>query len=113
MTSQSRFSDNIVTGDYRRVSDGIVMSTEHKHPYYELSVVLSGRLEIRGSSDFIKTDAPCVIFHFPGNSSYLFTANTTLSMSRVVPNLTATASRWSVVISASASVSSGSWYIST
>lgn len=67
MTSQSRFSDNIVTGDYRRVSDGIVMSSEHKHPYYELSVVLSGRLEIRGSSDFIKTDAPCVIFHFPGS----------------------------------------------
>ena len=52
-------------GDYNRVTAGLEGS-EHKHSFYELSIIISGRLTVLNNGDRTEADAPCVIFHFPG-----------------------------------------------
>lgn len=41
-------------------------SSEHTHPTYELSIIVSGKLNITNNSSHVELDAPCVVFHFPG-----------------------------------------------
>ena len=51
--------------DYNRVTAG-TGGMEHKHSFYELSLIISGRLTVLNNGDRTEADAPCVIFHFPG-----------------------------------------------
>ena len=54
-----------ICADYLR-QRGYGMNYEHNHTHYEISVVVGGRLTVSNNSDSIETDAPCIIFHFPG-----------------------------------------------
>ena len=51
--------------DYNRITAG-TGGSEHKHSFYELSIIISGKLTVKNNSDCTEADAPCVIFHFPG-----------------------------------------------
>lgn len=55
----------MVSADYYR-GNSRGMTYEHNHTHYEISIIVSGRFEISNNGDRIKTDAPCVVFHFPG-----------------------------------------------
>ncbi len=55
----------IICTDYLRCR-GYGMPNEHNHTHYEISVVTEGRLTISNNNDSIETEAPCIIFHFPG-----------------------------------------------
>ena len=54
-----------ICADYNK-QNGVGMQYEHNHTHYEISIILSGRLEIRNNEDLVRTEAPCVVFHFPG-----------------------------------------------
>ncbi len=58
-------SAEAIWGDHNRLTSG-TDGQEHKHSFYEMSIILSGRLTIKNNGDVVKADAPCVIFHFPG-----------------------------------------------
>ncbi|MBQ8509573.1 MAG: helix-turn-helix transcriptional regulator [Clostridia bacterium] len=61
-----------ISGNYNRVT-GPGMKSAHHHTQYEMSIVTQGRLTIYNNDDVIKTDAPCVILHFPGTYHYIAT----------------------------------------
>lgn len=55
----------LVWGDHSRVTSG-TEGNEHIHSFYEMSIIMSGRLTVENNGDIVNADAPCVIFHFPG-----------------------------------------------
>ena len=42
------------------------MMQSHNHTYYEISVVLEGKIRVTNNGETVSCEAPCILFHFPG-----------------------------------------------